>query len=229
MATPTSTCAGWPSAAACSPEIKEVSAARTILVTGFEPFGGETVNASWEAAKRLDGWRLGERAAVARLLPCAYDASVAEFIYAFETLRPDAVMMTGQAARRAVVSVERFARNWDDAAMTDNRGEMRSEVKIDGGAPDRLEAQAPLRAIADAIRQKGIRARVSRNAGSFVCNHLYFGVLQYLGARKAATPAVFLHLPATPEQTPTTASAKRLSTADAVEALRAVAAALVEL
>lgn len=206
-----------------------MSASRTILITGFEPFGGEAVNASWEAAKRLDGWRLGELAAVARLLPCAYDASVAAFIDAFETLRPDAVMMTGQAARRSVVSVERFARNWDDAAVLDNHGVKRSEVKIASGAPDRLEAQAPLKAIADAIREKGIRARVSRNAGSFVCNHLYFEALQYLKARNRTTPAVFLHLPATPEQTPPTASATRLSTADAAEALRAAAAALVEL
>jgi pyroglutamyl-peptidase len=229
MATPTSTCAGWPSAAACSPEIKELSTARTILVTGFEPFGGETVNASWEAAKRLDGWRLGELTAVVRLLPCAYDASIAELIYAFETLRPEAVMMTGQAARRAVVSVERFARNWDDAAALDNRGVMRSAVRIAVGAPDRLEAQARVEAIANAIREAGIRARVSRNAGGFVCNHLYFAALQYFRGRKPTTPAVFLHLPATPEQTPPRARATRLSTADAANALKAAAAAMVEL
>jgi pyroglutamyl-peptidase len=206
-----------------------LSAARTILVTGFEPFGGETVNASWEAAKRLDGWRLGDLAAVARLLPCAYDASVSELIYAIETLRPDGVMMTGQAARRAAIGVERFARNWDDAAIPDNRGVMRSAVKIVGGAPDRLEAQAPVDAVTNAIRAAGIRARVSRNAGGFVCNHLYFAALQYLRGRKPAPPAIFLHLPATPEQTPPRARATRLSTADAANALRAAAAAMVEL
>ena len=121
-----------------------MNAARTILVTGFEPFGGETVNASWEAAQRLEGWRRGEFAAVARLLPCAYDASVIEFIRAIETLRPDAVLMTGQAARRAVVSVERFARNLDDAAAPDNRGALRRAMKIADGAPERLEATAPV-------------------------------------------------------------------------------------
>jgi pyroglutamyl-peptidase len=206
-----------------------LSAARRILVTGFEPFGGESVNASWEAAKRLDGWRLREIEAVARLLPCAYEASVAEFIDAFETLRPDAVMMTGQAARRAVVTVERFARNWDEAAMPDNRGAIRRAVRIAGDALDRLEAQAPVLAIAVAIRAAGIRARVSRNAGGFVCNHLYFGALQYLKHRRQASPAVFVHLPATPEQTPPSGGATRLSTADAAEALRAAAAALVGL
>jgi pyroglutamyl-peptidase len=206
-----------------------LNAARTILVTGFEPFGGETVNASWEAAQRLEGWRTGEFAAVARLLPCAYDASVIEFIRAVETLQPDAVMMTGQAARRALVSVERFARNLDDAPAPDNRGALRRVAKIAEGAPERLEATAPASEIADAIRKAGFPARVSTNAGNFVCNHLYFGALQHLSRLGRATRAIFLHLPATPEQTPPRASKTRLSASAAADALRAAAAAMVDL
>ena len=185
------------------------SATRTILVTGFEPFGGEAVNASWEAARKLDGWRLGEFAAVARLLPCAYDASVKELVGAIETLRPEAILMTGQAAQRAVVCVERFARNLDDAALPDNLGHLRKAVAIAEGAPERLEAAAPVKAIAGAIREAGIPARVSRSAGGFVCNHLYFGALQYLRDTGRATPAVFVHLPATPRQTPPASSSRR--------------------
>jgi pyroglutamyl-peptidase len=203
-----------------------LSAARTILVTGFEPFGGESVNASWEAAKRLEGWRRGECAAVARLLPCAYDLSVKEFIRVFEALQPEAVLMTGQAARRAVVSVERFALNLDDAPGPDNRGVTRTAAKIVGEGPDRLEAAAPVKAIADAIREAGIAARVSTNAGGFVCNHLYFGALHYLSGRKLTTPAVFLHLPVTPGQTPPKANRRRLATDDAARALQATAASL---
>jgi pyroglutamyl-peptidase len=204
------------------------SATRTILVTGFEPFGGEAVNASWEAARKLDGWRLGEFAAVARLLPCAYDASVKELIQAIETLKPEAILMTGQAAQRAVVCVERFARNLDDAAAPDNLGHLRKAVAIAEGAPERLEAAAPVKAIAGAIREAGIPARVSRSAGGFVCNHLYFGALQYLRDTGRATPAVFVHLPATPGQTPPASSARRLVSADAAKALRAAAAAMVD-
>jgi pyroglutamyl-peptidase len=204
-----------------------LNAAPTILVTGFEPFGGETVNASWEAAHRLEGWAHGQFAAVARMLPCAYDASVIEFIRAIETLRPDAVMMTGQAARRAAVSVERFARNLDDAPAPDNRGALRRAVKIADGAPERLEATAPVGEIARAIREAGYPARVSTNAGGFVCNHLYFGALQHLSGLGRAIPAVFLHLPATPEQTPPRASKTRLSADAAADALRAAAAAMV--
>jgi pyroglutamyl-peptidase len=204
------------------------SATRTILVTGFEPFGGEAVNASWEAARKLDGWRLGEFAAVARLLPCAYDASVKELVRAIETLKPEAILMTGQAAQRAVVCVERFARNLDDAAAPDNLGHLRKAVAIAEGAPERLEAAAPVKAIAGAIREAGIPARVSRSAGGFVCNHLYFAALQYLRDAGRATPAVFVHLPATPGQTPPASSARRLVSADAAKALRAAAAAMVD-
>ena len=204
-------------------------AARTILVTGFEPFGGETVNASWEAAKKLEGWRHDGFTAVARLLPCAYDASVKTLVSAIETLRPEAILMTGQAARRAAVSVERFARNLDDAAAPDNAGALRRAVRIAEGAPERLETHASVQAIARAIRAVGIPARVSADAGGFVCNHLYFGALRYPGGLDHPVPAVFLHLPATPEQTPAAASAKRLTPAKAADALRAAAAATVDL
>ena len=141
------------------------SATRTILVTGFEPFGGETVNASWEAARKLEGWRRGEFTAVARLLPCAYDASVRELVQAIETLRPEAVLMTGQAAGRGVVCVERFARNLDYAAAPDNLGVLRKAVAISEGAPERLEAAAPVTAIAAAIRDAGIPAREFEERG----------------------------------------------------------------
>jgi pyroglutamyl-peptidase len=204
------------------------SVARTILVTGFEPFGGETVNASWEAAQKLEGWRHGGAVATARVLPCAYDASVKQLISAIETLRPDALLMTGQSARRGVVCVERFAHNLDDASAPDNDGVLRRALRISRAAPDWLEAVAPARIIARAINEAGISARVSKNAGAFVCNHLYFAALQYLRDRKSAIPAVFVHLPVTPEQTPQGASEKRLTPAEAAGALRAAAAALIE-
>jgi pyroglutamyl-peptidase len=204
------------------------SAARTILVTGFEPFGGETINASWEAAQKLEGWRHGDTVAAARLLPCAYDASVKTLISAIETLRPDVLLMTGQAARRGVVCVERFARNLDDAKAPDNDGALRRGLRITRAAPDWLEAAAPVRAIARAINEAGVQARMSRNAGAFVCNHLYFGALQYLRDKRLAIPAVFVHLPVTPEQSPQGASERRLTPAEAANALRVAAKVMLD-
>jgi pyroglutamyl-peptidase len=201
---------------------------QTILVTGFEPFGGETINASWEAAQKLEGWRHGDTVAAARLLPCAYDASVKTLISAIETLRPDALLMTGQAARRGVVCVERFARNLDDAKAPDNDGAQRRGLRISRAAPDWLEAAAPVRLIARAIKESGVQARMSRNAGAFVCNHLYFGALQYLREKKLAIPAVFVHLPVTPEQSPQGASERRLTPTEAADALRVAAKVMLD-
>jgi pyroglutamyl-peptidase len=197
---------------------------RTVLVTAFEPFGGETVNASWEAAKRIDGWRCGDAPVVVRMLPCAYDACVAEFIAAFERLRPEAVLMTGQAASRAVISVESIARNRARASAPDNRGVVRSEVASEG--PAELEATARALDVAHAIREAGLPVRVSTNAGDYVCNHLFYSALRYLRERALATPAVFVHLPATPGQTPRRANRRRLATADAALALKAAVAAM---
>jgi pyroglutamyl-peptidase len=202
---------------------------RTILVTGFEPFGGETVNASWEAAKQLEGWRHHGFTAATCLLPCAYESSVKKLIHEIETLRPAALLMTGQAARRAVVCVERFAHNLDDATAPDNDGDLRRALRISRAAPEWLEASAPAGAIARTMKDAGVPARISRNAGGFVCNHLYFGALQYLSEKRLAIPAIFIHLPVTPEQTRPGASATRMTPAKAAEALRVAAAAMMDL
>jgi pyroglutamyl-peptidase len=137
--------------------------------------------------------------------------------------------MTGQAARRAVVCVERFAHNLDDATAPDNDGALRRALRISRAAPEWLETMASVRTIARAIKEAGIPARVSRNAGGFVCNHLYFGALQYLSEKKSAIPAVFVHLPVTPGQAPPGASARRLTPAKAAQALKAAAAAMADL
>src|SRR5271165_1765294 len=208
---------------------------RTVLVTAFEPFGGETVNASWEAARALDGWRCGDAVAVARRLPCVYGACVAEFVEAFERLRPEAVLMTGQAASRAVVSVESVARNSAGAATPDNRGVAGAATPDNRGVagaamklggPALLEATVSANDIARAIRAAGLPARVSTNAGDYVCNHLFYGGLRHLQKCAPATPTVFVHLPAAPGQSPRRANARRLATADAVRALQAAIAAM---
>jgi pyroglutamyl-peptidase len=197
----------------------------TILVTGFEPFGGEAVNASWEAARRLDGWRCGDHVAVAVMLPCVYDASVDAFAEAFERLKPHAALMTGQAARRGLVCVERFARNVGNATTPDNRGRLRAAAELNDG-PERLDATVPAAEIVRAIRNAGLPARASTNAGDYVCNHLYYGALAFVRRVSPETPVVFLHLPATPEQSPPRASRRRLSTPDAVRALKAAASVM---
>jgi pyroglutamyl-peptidase len=197
---------------------------RTILVTAFEPFAGEAVNASWEAAKRVDGWRCGEVVVAARMLPCAFQLCVEEFIAEFGRLRPCAVLLTGQAARRGMVSVERFGRNAASATARDNRSAL---GPVATAGPDVLKATAPPADVVRAIRQSGVNARISNDAGDYVCNHLYYGALRHLASASPRTAAVFVHLPATPEQSPAGASGRRLNTIDAARALQAAVQVLV--
>jgi pyroglutamyl-peptidase len=193
-----------------------------VLVTAFEPFGGEAINASWEAAKELDGWRCGLAVVSARALSCAYDFCVAQFIESYTRLRPRAVLMTGQAARRSMVCVERLARNGASLARRDNLGAIGSTL-ADG--PASLEATAPTTRIAEAVRKAGIAARVSSNAGDYVCNHLYYGALKHMAESGSTVPAVFIHVPATEAQR-RPAGARPLASSDAARALKAAIAAM---
>ncbi|MGO9423042.1 pyroglutamyl-peptidase I family protein [Roseiarcus sp.] len=196
---------------------------RSVLVTAFEPFGGETVNASWEAAKHLDGASFGDAIVAARMLPCAFELCLPEFVAAFERLKPSAVVMTGQAARRGMVSVERFALRSVSVTARDNRGELGLSP---ASGPDVVETTASATAVAHAIREAGVAARVSTDAGDYVCNHLYYGALRYLSSQSPTTAAIFIHLPATPAQSAPKASDRRLDSANAARALQAGVQAL---
>src|SRR5271155_4573951 len=96
--------------------------ASPFLLTGFAPFWGESVNPSWEAARRLEGWTCGGRVVAAREIPCDFGASIAVLEAAIAELRPEAVLSVGQAGGRADLSIERVAVNLDDAAAPDNSG-----------------------------------------------------------------------------------------------------------
>jgi pyroglutamyl-peptidase len=152
------------------------------------------------------------------MLPCAFELCLPEFVAAFERLKPSAVVMTGQAARRGMVSVERFARRSVSVTARDNRGELGLSP---ASGPDMLETTASASAVARAIRDASVAARVSTNAGDYVCNHLYYGALRYLSSQSPATAAIFIHFPATPAQSAPTASDRRLDSMSAARALEA--------
>jgi pyroglutamyl-peptidase len=212
-------CAVLASAVTCSPDPAPLAA---LLVTAFEPFGGGTINASLEAATGLDGWYCGGSVVKVEALSCAYGLCVAQFIAAYARLSPRAVLMTGQAARRAMVCVERSARNRANPTARDNLGALGSTV---AGGPASFNATAPAGEIAKAIRAAGIAARLSSDAGDYVCNHLYYGALKHLAETASPVPALFIHVPATPEQRPG-AGARALPSGDATRALKAALEAM---
>lgn len=170
-----------------------------ILVTGFEPFGGEAVNPSWEAVKLLSGWAADT--AVSRLLvPTAYEGSIAAVTAACDRLAPQIVLMTGQAGGRCGLSFERIGVNLDEASIPDNAGVCRNGTPIFSGGPAACFSTLPLHRLVQQLQKDGIPAEISNSAGFFVCNHLLYGVLQHIEADRLNIRAGFVHVPFLPGQ-----------------------------
>jgi pyroglutamyl-peptidase len=170
----------------------------TILLTGFEPFGGASINPSWELARALDGQAIGNATVAARLLPCVFGAALTELRRALEQTRPVLVLALGQAGGRSELSLERVAINLDDARIPDNAGAQPIDEPVLAGAPAAYFSTLPIKAMVAGLRAAGIPAAVSHTAGTFVCNHLFYGLqhrLQGSGVRSG-----FMHIPLLPEQ-----------------------------
>lgn len=170
-----------------------------VLVTGFDPFGGERMNPSWEVCSRLPGEIAGLRVETCRV-PCAFDEATATVTAAIERHRPAMVLCLGLAGGRAQLSVERVAINVDDARMADNAGAAPVDEPIARDGPPAYFATLPVKAMVAAMRAAGAPAQVSNTAGTYVCNHVMYGVLHFLAGRGEAARAGFVHLPYAEEQ-----------------------------
>lgn len=171
----------------------------TILVTGFEPFGGETINPSWEAVRRLNG-DTGDVRVERLLVPTTYADSIRTVTEVIDRLRPSTVLMVGQAGGRAELSIERVAVNCDDAQAPDSAGVLHEDAPIVPQGPTAYLATLPVKQIVAGLRSAGLPASVSNTAGLFVCNHLFYGVLHHIVTRNLDTQAGFVHVPFLPEQ-----------------------------
>ena len=172
----------------------------TILLTGFEPFGGETVNPSWEVARQLNGELVGGASIVARALPCVFGQSLAVLGEALSELRPGLVLVLalGQAGGRCDLSLERVAINVDDARIADNAGAQPIDEAVVAGGPAAYFSSLPIKAMVAGLRAAGFPASVSQTAGTFVCNHVFYGLQHRLAA--SAVRGGFMHIPYLPEQ-----------------------------
>ncbi len=173
---------------------------RTVLLTGFEPFAGESVNPSWEAVRRLDGWVCRGHRVVARRIPCVFGAALAALEAAVTDSDPVLLLAVGQAGRRGDVSVERVAVNLDDARIADNAGNQPIDAAVITGGPAAYFASLPVKAIVAAVQAAGIPASLSHTAGSFVCNHLFYGACHLRATRRPDLRVGFIHVPLLPEQ-----------------------------
>jgi len=191
---------------------------RHILVTGFEPFGGETINPSWEVVKQLEGMIIDDCRVVTRQLPCVFGESLTVLNAAIDELNPAVVIAVGQAGGRVDITVERVGINVDDARIPDNRGQQPIDVAIVPDGPAAWFSSLPIKAMVAAMREKGIPASVSQTAGTFVCNHVMYGLLHKIG-ENAEMKGGFIHIPYLPEQAAAHAGAPSMAAQTVKDAL----------
>ena len=175
-----------------------------ILLTGFDPFGGRGVNPSWEAARQLDGERVGDATIGVLRVPVVWQTSVATIVAELEREPAAGLIIGGLSYGRDSINVEAIAHAIGDLPwQADNADRAFSGERSDGDAagPDALLATAPVRAIVAALNAAGIPAVVSWDGGAYVSNATLYGVLRYTRISGLCLPTTYLHVPATPEMT----------------------------
>lgn len=170
-----------------------------ILVTGFEPFGGEKINPAWEAVKALPE-TIGGAQVIKLHVPVEFGAGAQKVIDALEAERPEIVLCVGQAGGRSKITPEFVGINWAHARIPDNAGKQPLSRRIIDGAPDAYFASLPVNAMVAAMNQVEIPAAVSYTAGTYVCNDVMYQVLHALATRFPETRGTFLHVPFATEQ-----------------------------
>lgn len=190
-----------------------------VLLTGFAPFGGETSNPSWEAVQRLAGKSVLGHRIVARCLPTAFGSSLQALRQAIRDTEPALVLCVGQAGGRAQLSLERIAINIDDARIPDNDGARPIDEPVVAGGPAAYFSDLPIKAMLAALREAGIPAEVSQTAGTYVCNHVFYGLMHAL-RRSPDVRGGFVHIPYSPAQAALHAGAPSLPVETVAEGLR---------
>ncbi len=171
-----------------------------ILFSGFEPFGNDSINPSLEAVKLLEKEKIDGVEIVITQTPVVKNKSIENVVNAIKTHKPDVVVTVGQAGGRAGVSPERVAINVDDYRIKDNEGNQPIDEQIIKDAPNAYFSTLPIKAMVEDLRKNGLPAFVSNTAGTFVCNHLFFGVQHFIISNSLNIRHGFVHIPLLPEQ-----------------------------
>lgn len=173
----------------------------TVLVTGFDPFGGSPVNPSWDAVHALHGRVISGHAVVGGEIPTVFGASLQRLEALMEEHRPRLVICTGQAGGRGSISLERVAINVNDARIPDNMGARLIDVPIVPDGPAAYFTSLPIKAMLQILLDNGVRAEVSQTAGTFVCNQTFYGLMHLLAQPKwQGVRGGLIHVPWLPEQ-----------------------------
>ncbi len=171
---------------------------KKVLITAFEAFAGETTNPALEIARRLTS--TDEVELIILRLPVVFDLCLGTLSRELKTHQPDLVFALGQAGGRSMLSLERVAINVNDARIPDNEGQQPIDTCVIDNAPDAYFSKLPLKRMLKALHDEGIPAHISNSAGTYVCNHLMFGLLHLLATSYPEMKGGFIHVPFLPEQ-----------------------------
>ena len=168
-----------------------------LLITGFDPFGGETVNPSFEAVKRLPD-RIGAYVLEKLEIPTVYGTAAERVLERARECAPDVVLCIGQAGGREAITPEVIGINLREGSIADNSGVLHTGEPIFADAPDAYFSTLPVRKMVDAVRRAGLSARLSYSAGAFVCNDTLYTLLHHYHGTSVRVG--FIHVPFLPEQ-----------------------------
>ena len=195
-----------------------------LLLTAFTPFDGERINPALEAVKLVKD-RIGNLLIVKHEVPTVFGKSIDTVREAIEREKPDFVLSIGQAGGRAEICPERVAINLDDARIPDNEGNQPIDEPIFPDGENAYFSTLPVKAMVEAIRKEGLPSSLSNSAGTYVCNHLMYGVLYYLNKRPGMK-AGFIHVPYIPEQVKNKKDIPSLELSEIVRGLEAAITAI---
>lgn len=170
-----------------------------VLVTGFQPFGGEAMNPAWEAVRALPG-AIGGAEVVKAEVPVAFGRGFAEVEHAMRECSPDLVLCIGQAGGRAKLTPEYVGINCMDARVPDNDGNQPLAQRIEEDGPDAYFSTLPVRAMAKAMNDAGIPAEVSFTAGTYVCNDMLYRLMHAIATDHPGVRGGFMHVPYATQQ-----------------------------
>ncbi|WP_311409157.1 pyroglutamyl-peptidase I [Lancefieldella parvula] len=171
----------------------------TILVTGFQPFGGEKINPAWEAIRVLPDSIVGSKV-VKLQIPVVFGVGADVVSTAIDHINPDIVLCVGQAGGRAKITPEFVGINYRDARIPDNDGNQPHAQRIVEDGPDAYFATLPVRAMTEAMNKSGIPAALSYTAGTYVCNDVMYSMLHVLATKYPNARGAFMHVPFATEQ-----------------------------
>ena len=173
---------------------------KKILLTGFDPFGEENINPATEVVEKFSNEKIAGYQVKTLEIPTVYKKSVEKIKEKIDEIKPDLVISIGQAGGRTDISLERVAINIDDYRIEDNEGNKPVDKVINPQGENAYFSTLPIKKMVKRINENGIPAKVSNSAGTFVCNHLMYGLLNYIEKNDLDIKAGFIHIPFLPSQ-----------------------------